>query len=156
MPSRRATEPHLLHFDLAAAEAPYTLHVAQREFALNPHTRATGDDARAENGFLRLLADDAVSHYVQLGLPADAVALMWVTQPVEMDGHTTDRIVSMGIHLPREMRLRDVRGDLLHSADDAAELHPKLAFRKLEKSLLHGQLAGLRSIPDQIADGLDP
>ncbi|HVH34510.1 MAG TPA: hypothetical protein VM847_10410, partial [Tahibacter sp.] len=149
MPLPSATEPHLLHFDLAPAEAGYTLHVAQKQFALSRHSRATQADAREENPFLRLLADDAVSHYADVALPSDAVALMWVTQPVQVDGLMTERLVSMGIHMPREARLRDVRRKLTALPDE--EIHPKLAFRGLQKNLLQNQLQSLHSMPDKLA-----
>lgn len=156
MPLPAATEPHLLHFDLAGSDAGhgYTLHVAQQRFALSPHSRATRSDARAENPFLRLLPDEAVSHYAEAALPSDAVALMWVTRPEEVDGLVTDSLVSLGIHVPREARLRDVRHKL--GAPPEEEIHPKLAFRGLQKSLLRSDLQALHAMPDLIAAVQDP
>ena len=148
------SERHLLHFDLKGRDAAYTFHVAQREYPIARHTPNTLSDARASNGFLHHLPDADLSHYADVALPADAVALMWVTEPVMIDGVQAERIVSMGIHVPREARLRDVRRNLhlLH----AEEPHPKLAYRKAGQKLLHDQRLSLEAAPDQIAAVQDP
>src|SRR3569623_161970 len=150
----RTSERHLLHFDLKGRDAAYTFHVAQREYPIFRHTSDTLRDARAGNGFLHHLRDADLSHYAEVPLPADAVALMWVTEPVQTDDAQAERIVSMGIHVPREARLRDVRRNLhlLH----AEEPHPKLAYRKAGQHLLQDQRVALEAMPDQIAAVQDP
>lgn len=150
MPQHDRSEQHLLHFDLPADDSEFTFHVAGREYRPARHTRPTREDARADNAFLRLLPDHAVSHYAEVPLPADAVALMWVTAADEVDGAPVERLVSMGIHVPREARLRDVRGNL-HLLQ-AEELHPKLAYRQAGLQLLQNQRVSLEAIPDKLAD----
>lgn len=148
------SERHLLHFDLRGREAAYTFHVAQREYPIARHTPETLLKARGSNSFLHHLPDADLSHYADVPLPADAVALMWVTEPVVIDGVKAERIVSMGIHVPREARLRDVRRNL-HLLQ-AEEPHPKLAYRQAGQKLLRDQRVSLEAAPDQIAAVQDP
>ncbi|MFZ6677266.1 hypothetical protein [Undibacterium sp. Tian12W] len=180
----RATERHLLHFDLArhlpartsdpsdssdsavtdsnsktlhaaAGPAPsFKLHVAMNEYDITPHTEQSLVEGRQKNGFLKMVPDEVVSHYAEVPLPSDAVALMWVTTPVIVDGYETERTISMGIHVPRDARLRDVRRKLLRANPDEA-LHPKLAYRQFGQNFLSAQLQALETTPDHIANYQD-
>lgn len=149
--SERPSEVHSLHFDLpgVAAETPFTFHVALREYPIEAHSESTRNEAREGNRFLRALPDSAITHRAEIAMPADAVALAYVTRPVVVDGFATSQIVSMAIHVPRETRLRDVRrGHLPH----ANRLHPKLRRHRLRANLLHSDLLELDNAPDAVAD----
>ena len=153
--AERSTEQHQLHFDLGAhaTGATFTLNVAGQEYPLDSHTAHTLKAARAGNGLLRLLPDNLLSHHATVAMPADAVALAWVTTPVLVDGMAAERVVSMAIHMPRQARLRDVHRLRGSQSDDVpARQHPKLARLLRNRNMALGELQVLAAAPDQLAD----
>lgn len=126
--SPRPTESHLLHFSLPAAEAeqPLSLNVCLQRYPLQAHTALTRQLARDTHGFLRHASDADLTHYIDVPLPSDAVALLEVTRPIEVDGILAEQTVHLGIHVPRagwNKAIQHLRG----RATPLWELHPKLA-----------------------------
>lgn len=124
----RPTESHLLHFSLPASEAEQalTLNVCLQRYPLRRHTAQTRLEARRSHGFLRHASDEELSHYADVPLPSDAVALMEVTRPVEVDGVMAEHTVHMGIHVPRA-GMRKAVDHLRRRATPLWDVHPKLA-----------------------------
>jgi hypothetical protein len=146
----RPTELHTLHFDLshvAEANQEYTFHVCLREHRIAPHTPETLRRARKTHPFLRAVPESNITHYVQVELPSDAVALTWVTAPISVDGEPAQHMVMMSIHVPRAGHANAValsrrNGRLWH-------VHPKLQRFGVTADLL-------RSHQDAGDDGIDP
>src|SRR6266498_1222436 len=92
----RPTEKATLHFDFAHVDQSqqFTLHVCMESFPLEPHDDASRLKARKTHGFLRHVPDRNLSHYIdELPLPKDAIALVYVTRPVKVDGQTAEHTV---------------------------------------------------------------
>src|SRR4051794_2060065 len=79
----RPVERRTLHFDLSHLEpsVDYTLHACLEEHPLRAHTAETLGNARAAVPLLRALPDQRLTHFAELNLPSDAVALLSVTTP---------------------------------------------------------------------------
>ena len=121
----RPTERQSLHFDLAhLADVPYTFNVALTSVPLVRHTAQTLAAARETNPLLRLFPDERLSHYVDVDLPSDAIALMYVTREVCVHGRTFQAPVHLGIHIPQAGR--DSACSMQRKQRGA--IHPKLAF----------------------------
>ena len=76
--------------------------------------------------FLRHVPDTELTHYLEAPLPSDAVAMMEVTCPVEVEGRAADQTVHLAVHVPR----RGVLAAIEHMrAQNTApwDVHPKLA-----------------------------
>ncbi|MBB3226351.1 hypothetical protein FHW69_000941 [Luteibacter sp. Sphag1AF] len=123
----RPKESHLLHFSLPKVEESHelTLNVCLQRFPLKPHTEATRLAARAKHGFLRHATNDDLTHYIEVELPGDAVALMEVTRVVLVNGLPAEKTVHLGIHLPRS-GLRNAVQTIREQPGTEMESHPKL------------------------------
>ncbi|HEX5726494.1 MAG TPA: hypothetical protein VFX98_13555, partial [Longimicrobiaceae bacterium] len=124
----RATELRTLHFDLSHLEQEheFTLHACLKQHPLRRHTAESLVRARRTHPFLRWVPDRHVTHFIEdVALPADAVALLHVTRPVEVDGNVAEQLATMSIHIPHEGRRR-VRERARGSGWDNWALHPKL------------------------------
>jgi hypothetical protein len=111
----------------ASAGESLTFRVAGHEDPVLVHTPETRAAARAKNPLLRLYTDDELTHYVEARLPSDAIALMSVTQRIEVNGSGCDAAVLLAIHVPREGRRADA-AEAMRKGADAAQFHPKLAL----------------------------
>lgn len=146
----RPTENHLLNYSLPKVqdEHPLTLHVALRQYALRPHDAHTRREMRAQQHFLRHVPDTELTHYLEAPLPSDAIAMMEVTRPTEVDGHTAEHTVHLAIHVPR----RGVQHAVEHLRSQNAQpwnVHPKLA--RFAHLLASGD-AERDPFPDHITD----
>ncbi|GLQ87688.1 hypothetical protein [Dyella flagellata] len=123
----RSTEAHLMHFSLPQVEASQelTLNVCLQRFPLQRHNEQTRLQARQAHGFLRHASDRDLTHYIDVRLPTDAVALMEVTRPTMVDGVIAEQTVHMGIHLPRRGLRKAIQ--LIRESDTSPDVHPKLA-----------------------------
>lgn len=127
---QRPIENRTLHFALpnAPAAAPLTLHVCLRDYPMRAHDADTRRHARDQLPFLRRVPDRYLTHFIDVPLPLDAVAMMEVTRPCEVDGFPAEQTVHLGVHVPspglraatRRMRAANARGA-------PWELHPKLS-----------------------------
>jgi hypothetical protein len=132
---RLSTEKHLLHFrnaPQAEEAAPLIFNVGMKQYRIQPHTRATRSDARDVNPLLRLLPDSGFSHFLEVDLPSAAIAMMYVSQETKIDGNSTDALLSLAIHVPREGRLAQEDDDRRRNN---LELHPKLALLALSSNI---------------------
>jgi hypothetical protein len=157
MESGRPTERHLLHFQaplLAAAEESLTFHVADDEYPLVVHTAATRAEARGENALLGLYADDELTHYVEAELPSDAIAMMFVSRRIMVDGFACDAAMSLAIHVPRAGRRAEAAA-AMRTNGNGVELHPKLALRAGASALPSLVSLALQE-PDLLHDVFDP
>ena len=79
-----ATEERVLFFNLsghAHAGAEHQLNIAGKRFRLTPVAEAPDVllQARQDNGFLRAMPNDGITHHVHASLPANAVVLGYVS-----------------------------------------------------------------------------
>jgi hypothetical protein len=127
----RLTEKHTLHFDLAHIEPhdEFTLHACLKRFPLKRHTGESLERARATHPFLQLVPSDNITHYIEdIDLPSDAVTLLYVTNPVQINGDTADHTVLMSIHIPNQGRkLINTATRQLPAESKPWQVHPKLA-----------------------------
>lgn len=123
----RSTEARLMHFSFPEVEASQelTLNVCLQRLPLQRHTTETRLQARNAHGFLRHASDDDLTHYIEERLPNDAVALMEVTQPIEVDGVLTEQTVHLGLLLPRA-GLRKAMQIVRAQNESSWDIHPKL------------------------------
>ncbi|WP_266159266.1 hypothetical protein [Dyella silvatica] len=124
----RPTKAHLLHFSLPHVEETQelVLNVCLERYPLRRHDAQTRLQARARHGFLRHASDKDLTHYIDVALPTDAVALMEVTRAIEIDGVIAEQTVHLGIHLP-PAGLRKATTHLRGRAEPLWTVHPKLA-----------------------------
>jgi len=97
-----------LHFDLShlAPDQPFTLHVGSSSFDLTPHTPQTLERARGTNSALRLMRDDAVTHFAEaVPVPGDAPVLLRVTALRLRDDEPLERLVLVALRVPRQVRV---------------------------------------------------
>ena len=156
MESGRPTERHLLHFQaplLAAGAESLTFHVADDEYPLRVHTPDTLAAARGENALLGLYADGELTHYVEAELPSDAIAMMYVSRRIMVDGFECDAATSLAIHVPREGRRAEAAAAMRNA--NGTELHPKLALRA-GMSAQTALAALAMQEPDLLHDIFDP
>lgn len=127
-PESRSTEPHLLHFSLQAAapDDELTLHVCLRRYPLQRHDAHTRAAARGKLAFLRHVADTELTHYLDVQLPTDAVAMVEVTKKIVVDGYEAEQTLSLSVHVPRA-GVEAARRNLRERAEPLWDVHPKLS-----------------------------
>ena len=123
---RRPLERRRLHFDLSHLDTAneYTLHACLEPHPVHAHTAESRQRAREAAPVLRAVPDERLTHYAELDLPSDAIALLSVTRPDERGGH---RLATMAIHVPQDayrteqLRMRDAA-----STSGGLAVHAKL------------------------------
>ncbi|MEO8672829.1 MAG: hypothetical protein ABI411_16035 [Tahibacter sp.] len=139
MPStteKRPTESRTLHFSLPKLEQaePLTLHVCLRDYPVQVHNDKSRRAARGALPFMKHVPDEYLTHFLDVALPQDAVAMLEVTRPCVIDGCTTETTVHLGVHIPSAgvraatRRLAAMRGKA------QLGVHPKL--KRFESKLL--------------------
>lgn len=121
----RPVERRGVHFDLShlGTGREYTLHACLAEHALRPHTAETREQARADTALLRAIPDAHLTHFAELDLPSDAVALLSVTTP-DPDGG--ERLATMAIHVPKESYRAEQARACAAERSGRPAVHPKL------------------------------
>lgn len=104
-PAAAAAEERVLFFNLsghAHGGAEHQLNIAGRRFRLTPVAEAPHVLllARQDNGFLRGVPNDSITHHVQASLPANAVALGYVSS-LEDPATGTWAMSSLYLSLPQ-------------------------------------------------------
>ena len=131
----RPVEQRSVHFDLSHLDgAPeYTLHACLEEHPLQRHTPETLEQARAATPLLRAIPDERLTHFAELELPSDAVALLSVTAAEPDGGH---RLATMAIHTPKQA-YRDEQ-QLASSIERVGRpsVHPKLQALGIDAAAL--------------------
>jgi CHRD domain len=120
------TERSTLHFDLGhvGPDREYTLHIGMADHSLHRHTAQSRASSREQIPLLRVIPDERLTHYADVDLPSDAIALRWVTTPKRLaSGHVVDHIVHMAISIPSAGR-RYARSRYGKKA--GWQIHPKL------------------------------
>lgn len=125
--TQRPTERRTLHFDLShlPTDNDYQLHACLRTHPVHAHTAQSRRAARGDLRFLAAVPDQRLTHYVEVDLPSDAVALLQVTTRPR-DGQP-EHLATLGIHVPRHAyRHEQNRRAALRAPGDPL-VHPKLA-----------------------------
>ena len=150
----RPTETQLLNFSLPRVEAGHelTLNVAMRSYPMRCHDTHTRNEARASMRFLRHVPDADLSHYIEAPLPSDAVAMIEVTEQIEIDGRPAPQTVHLSVHVPRAGVLSAAR--FLRAAERRPwDVHPKLARYA---HLLSAEAGDTDPFPEHIGAFLTP
>lgn len=123
----RPMERRTLHFDLpASSQAQYTLHACLREYPLAEHTPEKLASARQRMPFLRVIPDNHITHFAELDLKSDAVALLSVTK-AGTNGHGPS-LQRMSIHVPQaESRQAQQNAIAVRPQGATVAVHPTLA-----------------------------
>lgn len=129
-----ATESRLLFFNLSNSRhiaTEHHLNIAGQRFRLTPVAEAPDvlRQARQDNGFLRSVAENSITHHVEASLPANAVALGYVSC-LENPAAGTWAMSSLYMSLPQ-------------SAHDAAAARMLGRLRHSAKRRFYGQPAAL-------------
>jgi hypothetical protein len=124
----RATEKHLLNFSQPQVDAghPLTLHAGLLSFKVRPHDAHTRREARAEMAFLRHVPDLDLTHYLEAALPSDAVSMLELSRPIEIDGRPAEQTLQLAYHIPSS-GLRAVAKHMRARGERIWDVHPKLA-----------------------------
>ncbi len=152
MDSARPSERHVLHFDSLSDPSnseTYTCIIAMKEYPVRQHTEDTRAKARDANALLQFYPDSEITHFVEVDLPSDAIAMGQLTRDVVIDGVTVQVPVSLFISVPQEGRRADMA-----RAKSSTELHPKLAARGVKAGPEIFQLIAER--PELLHDIIDP
>jgi hypothetical protein len=107
----RRTELSTLHFNLGERheEEQLTFHIALRDYALRPMNAKLLRSHIRNNPLLDMIP---VTHYLEdVPLPADAIAMAYVTKPVTVNGNPAEEIVSMALHIPTAGRRRYLKSE---------------------------------------------
>lgn len=121
----RPTEGTTLHFNLpSTTKKAYTFNHSMTSIRLEPHTPKTLAAARRKTPLLRAIADEHLTHFVDVELPSDCIVMTYVTTERVIDGVTVQHPVHFGLHVPR--RGRAAAKTLFQSRNNAAGVHPKL------------------------------
>ena len=123
----RPTETRRLHFSLshAADGDDLTFHVAMRSHPIRRHDAESRKLARETHKFLRGVPDSYLTHFIDVPLPEDAIAMMEVTKKIVVDGEEVERTVHLGIHVPSRGH-EALRRRLLSGNEPTWDVHPKL------------------------------
>lgn len=123
----RPTEKHLLNFiqPQVAADSELVLHVGLRSFAVRPHDAHTRREARTEQRFLRHIPDSDLTHYLEAGLPSDAVSMLELARPIEIDGRPAEQTLQLAFHVPHS-GVQSAARLSRESAQKLWDVHPKL------------------------------
>lgn len=134
MTTSRPTELRRYHFDLSQSRGSRLHHVSAclRRHELVPHDADSRRETAQSSPLLSQIPEDRLTHYVDLELPSDGVALLTVTRPVTMDGQEIDLPLGLGLHIPKAStdRLRD-RLRRLPWESRPWEVHPLLEHLSL-------------------------
>ena len=124
----RPVERRTLHFSLPQVDPtqPLTLNVGLQSFPIRSHDNATRDKARGTHGFLRYVPDEDITHHLTVALPRDAIVLMEVTRPVEIEGVMAEHTILLGVHVPRAGHVAAARR-IMKNGGLRWDVHPKLA-----------------------------
>ena len=142
-----------LHFDLSGHEpgTRFLFHVGLDDYPIRAHTEGTLEESRSTNRFLRLLPNDAITHYVDIE-PPQYVAMLYSTKEVMVQGTPARQLTTMGIHIPKQARMRDIERGL---RDGDGGLQAKLGYRNLGETLTAARLEELAAAPHDIASYQD-
>jgi hypothetical protein len=137
-----------IHFDLSGHEpdAQFMFHAGLNDYPIRAHTERTLEESRTTNRFLRLLPDEAVSHYIDID-PPQYVSMLYSTKAVTVDGIPARQMTTMGIFIPKKAWMRDIDRGL---RTGAAALEAKLACRNLGENVSSSLLEALANAPDEI------
>jgi hypothetical protein len=147
--TERPVERRVLHLDLSHLDQDpdFVLHVCLTDHPLQPHTVGTRGQARRHMPFLRAVPDHRLTHFVELELPADAVALMQVRSRRPTDGAPC--VAAMAIHVPERVARAEQRRrrQAARAREMDGEIHPKLAALGLTAQQFRERTAGQDPAP---------
>ncbi len=139
----RSHENHRIHFNLPDVDAEYTFNACLQQYPLQKHNKDSLAESIKKLPYLNLINDKYLTHYIDVDLPSDAIALTYVTVSKEIDGKRADVPVSMSIHVPKEgckaVREESIK---LRSHNDHIGIHPKLGMLGIDARTFNENIPG--------------
>ncbi len=124
----RPVERHSLHFDFSHLDPDreYTFNHSLVAAPLRRHDQDTLAAARQKLPLLRAIPDKHLTHFIDIDLPSDCLALMYVAIPREIAGKMVQHPVHIALHIPQEGRHK-ARQLWMERTTTKPALHPRLA-----------------------------
>ncbi len=125
----RPVERQSLHFDFSHLdlEREYTFNHSLVSIALQRHDAVSLSAAREKIPLLKTIPDKHLTHFIDIDLPSDCLALMYVTILKDIDGKKIQHPVHLALHIPNEGRKHARDLFLRERYKDRPALHHKLA-----------------------------